>query len=105
MDNNFISRREHDEYVKRMEDEHRRLSHRLEECEKSTQDIRDLVKNVGIMATNMKHLAKAQEDQNDRLERLEKLPNQNWNTIKNGIFNAIGAAIGGAVIAALLFFM
>ncbi len=105
MDNDYISRREHNEFTKRMEDEHKRLSHRIEECEKSTQDIRDLVKNVGIMASNMEHLAKAQEDQNDRLERLEKLPNQNWNTIKNGIFNAIGVAIGGAIIAALLFFM
>ena len=91
--------------MKRMEEEHKRLSHRIEDCEKSTQDIRDLVKNVGIMASNMEHLAKAQEDQNDRLERLEKIPNQSWNTIKNGLLNAIGATIGGAIIAAILFFI
>lgn len=84
MENNYISRLEHTEFVKRMEDEHKRLGHRLNDCERVAHDIHELVKNVGIMASNMEHLAKAQQDQNDRLERLEKIPSQSWNTIKNG---------------------
>ncbi len=105
MDNNYISRTEHNEYVKRMEDEHKRLNTRILILEKSSVQMHELVKNVGIMATNMKHMAKLQNDLNDRLERLEQVPSNNFNVIKNSIFAAIGASIGGAIVSALLFFM
>ena len=39
MENNYISRLEHNEYVKRMEDEHRRINHRLEKCEQISEQI------------------------------------------------------------------
>ena len=42
MENNFISRREHDEYVKRMEDEHRRINRRLEKCEQISEQMQDM---------------------------------------------------------------
>ncbi len=102
---NYITRAEHQEYVKRMEDEHKRLNNRLNEVENDTKDMHELIKNVGIMATNMEHMVDEQRNQSIRLERLEKLPLNNWNTVKNGVYNAIGASIGGAVIAAILFFL
>ena len=105
MDNNFISRREHDEYVKRMEDEHRRINRRLENCEKITEQMQDMNANISELATNMKHLLDEQREQGKRLDKIEEEPSSNWNTIKKGVFNAIGAAIGGGIIAALLYFM
>lgn len=102
---NYLTRAEHNEYVKRMEDEHKRMNHRISELEDSKGQMQDLINNVGIMATNMKHMAELQNDQNDRLERLENIPNQNWNTIKNAIFGAIGATIGGAIISAIIYFL
>lgn len=105
MDNGYLSRAEHNEYVKRMEDEHRRLNNRIVVLEKSSVQMHELVKNVGIMATNMKHMARLQNDLNDRLERLEQVPSQNFSVIKNSIFAAIGASIGGAIIAALTYFL
>ncbi len=105
MENNYISRHEHDEFVKRMDDEHKRMNIRLCEIENATKDMRELIKNVSIMATNMEHMVDEQRNQSVRLERLEKLPLNSWNTIKNAVYNAIGATIGGAIIATILFFL
>ncbi len=102
---NYITRAEHTEYVKRMEDEHKRLHNRLVAVEDATKDMHELIKNVGIMATNMEHMVNEQRNQNERLERLEKTPINSWNTVKNGVYNAIGASIGGAIIAAILYFL
>lgn len=105
MDNNYISRAEHDEFVKRMDDEHRRMNNRIVILEKSGQQMQALVNNVGKMAVNMEHMIEEQRSQSERLERLEKLPLNNWNIVKSGVYNAIGASIGGAIIAAILFFL
>ncbi len=105
MDNNYISRAEHDEFVKRMDDEHRRMNNRIVILEKSGQQMQSLINNVGKMAVNMEHMVEEQRSQSERLERLEKLPLNNWNIVKSGVYNAIGASIGGAIIAAILFFL
>ena len=105
MDNNYISRAEHDEFVKRMDDEHRRMNNRIVILEKSGQQMQSLINNVGKMAVNMEHMVEEQRSQSERLERLEELPLNNWNIVKSGVYNAIGASIGGAIIAAILFFL
>ena len=64
-----------------------------------------LITNVGKMAVNMEHMVEEQRSQSERLERLESIPNQNWNVIKNSVFAALGAAVGGAIISAIIFFL
>lgn len=105
MDTEYISRAEHDEFVKRMDDEHKRMNNRIVILEKSGYEMQALINNVGKMAVNMEHMIDEQRNQSERLERLEKLPLNNWNIVKNGVYNAIGASIGGAIIAAILFFL
>ncbi|MBQ2972489.1 MAG: hypothetical protein IJO20_01675 [Ruminococcus sp.] len=105
MEAEYITRAEHNEYVKRMEDEHKRLNNRLITVENATKDMHELIKNVGIMATNMEHMVDEQRSQSERLQRLEEMPLDSWNTVKSGAYNAIGASIGGAIIAAILFFL
>ncbi len=100
-----ITRAEHEEFVKRMDDEHKRINNRLITVEKACQDMQALINNVGKMAVNMEHMVDEQRSQSERLERLEKLPLKNWNTVKNGVYNAIGASIGGAVVAAIMYFL
>ena len=102
---NYITRAEHDEYVKRMDDEHRRMNNRILILEKSNCQMQALVNNVGKMAVNMEHMVDEQRSQSERIQRLEKLPLNNWNILKNGVYNAIGASIGGAIIAAILYFL
>ncbi len=101
----YITRREHDEFVRRMEDEHERINKRLTNHDKATKELQQLVNAVGKMAVNMENMLTEIKSQGARLESLEEYENKSWNTIKNGIFNAIGAAIGGAIIAAIIFFL
>ena len=101
----YITRAEHNEYVKRMEDEHKRINRRLEKCEQISEQMQDMNSNISELATNMKHLLDEQIEQRKRLDKIEDEPKSAWNSIKKGVFNAIGAAVGGAIIAAILFFM
>ena len=106
MDNNdYISRREHNEFMKRMEDEHKRINHRLEKAEEIAEQMQEMNTNISELATNMKYLLKEQLEQGKRLDKIEDEPKSAWDSVKKGLFNAIGAAVGGAIIAALLFFM
>ncbi|MBQ8057658.1 MAG: hypothetical protein IJ275_04920 [Ruminococcus sp.] len=105
METQYISRAEHEEFVKRMDDEHKRMNNRIVILEKSSHEMQELINNVGKMAVNMEHMFDEQRTQSERIERLEKLPLNNWNIIKSGVYNAIGASIGGAIIAAILFFL
>ncbi len=101
----YISRREHDEFVKRMDDEHNRMNRRLVNLEKSDEKMQEMNKNIGELALNMKHILEEQRKQGDRLDAFEKDKNSNWQSLKKGLFNAIGAALGGAVIAAIIYFI
>ncbi len=105
METNYISRAEHNEFVKRMDDEHKRMNNRIVILEKSGEQMQALITNVGKMAVNMEHMVEEQRSQSERLERLESIPNQNWNVIKNSVFAALGAAVGGAIISAIIFFL
>lgn len=100
-----ISRAEHLEFVRRCEDEHKRINKRLDKVEHDNQLLHKLATDVGKMAVSMENMMKEQIKQGEKLETLEELPNKGWNTLKNGIFNAIGAAIGGGIIAALVYFI
>lgn len=105
MSTEYITRGEHEEYVKRMADEHTRINRRLEGFEKQFLQMQEMSTNVGKLAVNMEHMLEEQREQGSRLTRLEEAPNQAWATIKHGLFNAVGAAIGGAIIAAIIFFI
>lgn len=105
MENNYISRSEHTEFVKRMDDEHKRINHRVFELEKASTQMHQLITNVSKMTVSLENMCDEIKSQGNRLERLEQLPNKSWNTIKNGLYNAIGATIGGAIIVGILYFM
>ncbi len=95
---NYITRSEHNEFVKRMEDEHKRINRRLSNHDKSTEQLQELVKTVGILAVNMENMLKEVQDQGKRLERFEDEPRQNAGIFKKSIINTIGGAIGTAVV-------
>lgn len=100
-----ITRAEHNEVIRRMEDEHRRISKRIDILEEANLQNQELITNVGIMATNMENMLKEQKRQGERLELLEQKPAQSFDTLKSGFYNAIGAALGGALLAVLLYFL
>ena len=53
-----ITRAEHTEFLKRMEDEHKRLSRRIDVLEKDNAQNQSLIVSVEKMAVNMENMLK-----------------------------------------------
>ena len=80
---NCIAREEHEEFAKRIDAENTRQNRRIEALEQS-------VDRFGRIASSV-----------ERLDKLEKKPGENWNTVVKTVLTAIGSAIGGGIITAI----
>ena len=97
----YIERPEHEEMLKRMEEEHERINYRLKLLEDAVRQFSSLALSVERLAINMERMVEEQEKQGRRLEALEEVPKKNWDSLKYGIMGAIATAIGGAVVMAI----
>lgn len=90
-----ITRAEHDEFVKRMQDEHKRIHYRITDIEKTVDRIQDLAQSVERLAVSMENMAKEQRSQGERLETLEGRDGEKWRKITGYVATAIiGIVIG-----------
>ena len=95
MENNVISRAEHEEFRKRIEAEDNRQNRRLEIIEKNVQQIQELVTSVEKMAISLQSMVKEQEQQGQRLEALETRDGEMWRKVTGHIVTVIiGIVIG-----------
>lgn len=101
----YITRVEHDEFCKRMEDEHVRQNHRISEMEETVKQIQALTLSIEKMALNVENMAKELKRQGDHIEKLEEAPGHSWNKLKDGIIGAIAATIGGGIVLAVVNFL
>ena len=86
----------HNEYSKRMEDEHKRQNKRIGDLENKVEDIYSLTASVESLAKSVEQMAKAQEKQAKRLETLEGRDGEMWRKI-------VGYALTFVVGAVLTF--
>lgn len=98
----YIERGEHDEFVKRMEDEHIRLNKRLIKVEDEVGQITKLTLSVEKLAIGVGNMVEEQKKQGERLEKLEDVPADNWRTLKVGFLSAIAGAAGTGLISLLI---
>lgn len=75
-----ITRAEHLEFCKRIEEENKRQDKRIEELEENAKQISAMVASIEKLAANMEHMAKEQEKQGKRLETLEGQDGDKWKT-------------------------
>lgn len=101
----YIRREEHEEFARRMEEEHRRTNKRLELLEENVQQLTDLTASVRELTVSVGNLAEKQGDMITRVDALEKEPAKNWNLLKSGIIGAAAAAIGSGLVAAVTYFI
>lgn len=95
MSEGYISRSEHEEFAKRIDDHNERQDARLKEIEKNVLSITDLVTSVKELAVEMKHMSEEQRKQGQRLETLEGRDGEKWRTVVACMITAvIGAVIG-----------
>ena len=91
----YISRNEHNEFCKRMEDEHTRQNKRITLLENSVKEIGDLTASVQKLAVNMENMLTIQEEQGDRLKTLENRDGEKWRSISLYVITTIiGIVIG-----------
>lgn len=81
MDNNFLPVAVHEEFARRMDDEHKRQNRRISDLETKVEDIGDLTASVASLAKSVEQMAKAQEKQGARLEALEGRDGEMWRKV------------------------
>lgn len=81
------------------------LKHRMEEQEEQSKAINDLVLSVQKLALNMEAMIKQQQNQNERLAKLEQEPAKQWSNMKRTIFNTIVGAGSGAFATGVIYTM
>lgn len=90
-----LTRAEHNEFAKRMEDEHTRQNKRIGELEKSIEQNNKLLVSVERLALSMENMQKEQADQGERLEKLESRDGEMWRKLIGYIVTAVAGAVIG----------
>ncbi len=90
-----ISREEHNEFCRRIEDENNRQNQRISILEENVRQIGDLALSVQRLATSMESMVKEQEKQGTRLETLENRDGEKWRKAVSYVVTAvIGIVLG-----------
>ncbi len=95
---NYVTRDEHQEFAKRIEDENSRQNKRLEIIECKQSQISELVVSVKVLATNVENIAKEINEQGVRLREIEGKPAKRWETVISCILTSL-------VTAAIAYFL
>ena len=88
----FVSRVEYDERMKRIEDEDHRQNHRIDKLETITDQIADMAASIKAMVVTMQSMQKEQEEQGKRLSEIEKKPADNWDKLVYSIIAMVATA-------------
>lgn len=95
MSDSPIMRAEHEEFVRRMEEEHKRQNKRLDLLEKQTEQITDIAMSTKELAISVKQMAEEQREQGNKLEKLEGRDGEMWRKVVGYVITAvIGILIG-----------
>lgn len=90
-----ITRKEHEEFARRIDAENERQNKRLQLLEENVRQIGSLTASVEKLAVSMENMAKEQEKQGKRLETLEGRDGEMWRKVVGYIATAIiGIVIG-----------
>ena len=91
----FITRHEHEEYVKRMEQAHKGMNARIKDLEGEVKEITDLTISINNLALSVDSMAKEQKKQGEQLESLKARDGERWRTVTAYVITAvIGILIG-----------
>lgn len=102
MAEDFVTRREHEEFARRIDTENNRQNKRISLLEESLQKTNALTVSIEKMAVSMENMLEEQKKQGERLEKLEKEPADSYRQIKMSIITAIISAVVGAIVGAVL---
>lgn len=92
-----ITRAEHEEFRRRLEEENRRQDKRISILESSVREVGALTTSVEKLAVSMQSMLKEQEKQGKRLEVLEGRDGEMWRKIIGYVASAVVGIIVGFI--------
>ena len=99
----YITRAEYEEHNRRMEDEHKRINHRLEELEELTRLIHEIASNTNNMAREQKSQGERLEKLDNKIMAMQQVPADTWTKIKNeALLTVVKAISTGAAVGFVL---
>lgn len=105
----MITRKEHEEFSRRIDDENTRQNRRIAELEENVKEIHRLTVSVERMTVSMENMLEAierqgnlLEKQTNRIDEIEKEPAKDQKEIKMEIIKTAISALVGAVVVAIL---
>lgn len=102
MEANTITRQEHEEFARRIDDENARQNRRLSLLEEEFRKLNALTVAVEKMAVNMENMLEEQKKFSDRMTILERGPAETNRQIRQAIITAVVGTVAGAVATAVL---
>lgn len=96
-----ISRAEHEEFRRRMEEENGRQNKRIELLEKNIQRLEALNISIEKLAVNMESMLKEQLQQGERLEALESRDGEMWRKVVGHAVTATVSIVIGYIFCRL----
>lgn len=85
----FVTRTEHAEFAKRIDEENNRQNHRLTNLETGQTQISELVASVKVLAVNMETMSEELKKQGARLADIEAKPAKRWDTVVTSIMTGV----------------
>ena len=98
----FITKREHEEFARRIDAENERQNKRIGLLEENVRQINNLTVSVREMAVNMGNMLEEQKKQGERLGKLEREPAETNKQIRQTVITSIVGTFVGAVVTAAL---
>lgn len=93
-----LTRAEHNEFAKRMEDEHNRQNKRISDLENTAEQSSKLIVSIEKIATNVENLQKQYASLSDDLESIKNRDGDNWRKM----LWFVGTTVVGIIIGFLL---
>lgn len=91
----YLTMELHNEYARRMEEEHERQNERIKALEKSSKENTKLTISVEKLAISVQSMVEEQKTQGERLEKLEEQDGEMWRKVVSYAITAIiGIVIG-----------
>lgn len=95
MEGDYITIQFHEEYAKRMEEEHKRQNHRLNNLEKAVEENSKLALSIERLTISVQSMVEEQRLQGVRLETLENRDGEMWRKVIGYVITTIiGIVVG-----------
>lgn len=95
MDDQQITRAEHEEFCRRIDRENERQNKRLDLLEDDVRQLNNLTASIKELAISVQNMCKEQERQSERLRALEKRDGEMWRKVVGYVITTvIGVGLG-----------